>query len=333
MAINGICELRYGVEDLERSTKFFEDFGLSLVERTNSLSRFVLTDGSQVSLQPVEVAKPAASGLIGDGVQETVLGVDTQEEVERFVERLRAHGHTVIVETDGLARFTTRDGLPLALRQFTRKRVVAAPDPLNAPGVVNRLNRPRRWRNRAIPKAIQHVVFGVVDPQATFEFLRDMLDFRITDYQPGLGVYTRCAGANNHHNIFLLNANAHLPGMDGQLRFHHANFGLEDVDEIMVGANRMTRRGWGPSHFGLGRHRIDSALFYYLPCPAGGEAEYGADGDYVDDGWIPRHWTSPMFGFVTFMHQLPDFLAEEPAWEVRYLTEADGFGSLEPTAA
>jgi hypothetical protein len=75
-------------------------------------------------------------------------------------------------------------------------------------------------------------------------------------------------------------------------------------------------------------HRIDSALFYYLPCPAGGEAEYGADSDYLDDNWVPRDWINPLFGFASFTHNLPPFLSEEPDWNFRYITEgasgADG---------
>ena len=114
--------------------------------------------------------------------------------------------------------------------------------------------------------------------------------------------------------------------MDGTLRFHHANFGVEDIDEIMVGANHMVRKGWPPSHQGLGRHRIDSALFYYLPCPAGGEAEYGADADAVDDSWIPRHWTNPLFAYAHFVSNLPPCLLDEPSWDFRYLTGDDSPG-------
>src|SRR5260370_41677961 len=87
----------------------------------------------------------------------------------------------------------------------------------------------------------------------------------------------------------------------------------------MVGANHMERCGWDKSELGLGRHRIDSALFYYLPCPTGGEAEYGADGDYVDDSWVPRFWEEPLFGYLTFTHNLPAFFRHEPAWKFSYL--------------
>ncbi|WP_449472670.1 hypothetical protein [Sphingobium chungangianum] len=143
----------------------------------------------------------------------------------------------------------------------------------------------------------------------------------LSDSQPGFGKYLRADGSNSHHSLLLLNAHAPIPEMDGTLRFHHANFGVEDIDEIMIGANHMVRRGWEKSHFGLGRHRIDSALFYYIPCPAGGEAEYGADSDYVDDSWVPRNWDSPLFGYSHFVHDLPPFLTDEPEWKFNYITE------------
>jgi catechol 2,3-dioxygenase-like lactoylglutathione lyase family enzyme len=163
-------------------------------------------------------------------------------------------------------------------------------------------------------------VFAVPDFERGTAFMRERLGFRMSDEQVGFGHYLRADGTNNHHNLLLLNASAPLPGMDGKLRFHHANFAVEDLDEIMIGANHMERRGWEPSHFGLGRHRIDSALFYYLPCPAGGEAEYGADADFVDDSWVPRRWPEPLFAYAHFVHNLPPFLRNPPAWRIEYMT-------------
>lgn len=322
MAINGIESLIYGVEDLDRCTDFFIDFGLPLEHRSAGESRFRLAEGSAVVIRPLPDARIAGSAIVGCGVQEVVLGVDSERHLHALTEDL-ARDRAVRHDPDGTVHFLTDCRLPLALRVYNKRPLVTAPDPVNSPGNVTRLNRQRRWRRRAIPKAIQHAVFAVPDFQSSFRFLRDRLGFRISDFQPGVGIYARCDGTNNHHNIFLLNAHGHLPGMDGQMRFHHANFGVEDIDEIMAGANYMSRRGWAPSALGLGRHRTDSALFYYLPCPAGGEAEYGADADYVDDAWVPRYWTSPLFGYAHFVHNLPPFFADEPAWEVRYFNEED----------
>ncbi|MES1984250.1 MAG: VOC family protein [Pseudomonadota bacterium] len=323
MPITGIESLVYRVGDVELSTRFFTDFGLPPKDTGQTLARFELMEGSQVIVRHRDDAALPLATMEGDGVCQVIWGVDSQRSLEQLVDAL---GKAVDVtrDRDGTAHFLTPFGIPMGLRLFAKRPVVYAPDPVNAPGRVNRLNQHRKWRERARPKVINHVVWAIEDYEGGFAFMRDYLGFRLSDHQRGFGMYLRADGSCNHHNLFLINANARFPGMDGKVRFHHANFGVEDIDEVMTGANYMTRKGWDPSHLGLGRHRIDSALFYYLPCPAGGEAEYGTDSDYLDDNWVPRDWINPLFGFASFIHNLPPFLAQEPDWNFRYITEGTG---------
>lgn len=320
MPINGIESLVYRVGDVAECTRFFTDFGLPCAEATETLGRFELAEGSQVLIRHRDDALLPDTQMTGDGVCRVIWGVDSERSLDALVRTL-SDVTTVARDGDGTALFVPPFGIPMGLRVFQKRSVVYAPDPVNAPGRINRLNQHRKWRERARPKVINHTVWSVQDYVAAYEWMRDHLNFRLSDHQRNTGMYLRADGTNNHHNVFFLNAHAPFPGLDGTLRFHHANFGVEDIDEIMVGANHMARRGWEGSHLGLGRHRIDSALFYYLPCPAGGEAEYGADSDYLDDNWVPRDWINPLFGFATFAHNLPPFLAREPGWEVRYITE------------
>lgn len=322
MTIIGIASLVYGVEDVAQSTRFFCDFGIPLSSETSNKACFELEEGSSVIILPLKDARPDGSEIEEFGVQQVIWGVDTKASLDRLAARV-ATDRNVDRDMDGTVRFIADGGIPMGLRVFDKKKVLTAPDPLNSPGQVNRLNRNRRYRKRAVPKVLQHVVFAVQNFERSFKFLCERLDFRISEYQPGYGIYARCKGASNHHNIFFLDAHLPFPGMDGRTRFHHANFGVEDIDEMMIGANYMVRRGWEASHLGFGRHRTDSALFYYLPCPAGGEAEYGADADYVDDAWVPRFWTSPAFGYTHYVHNLAPFLMEEAPWEVRYLEDGD----------
>ena len=323
MAIIGIETLVYGVEDVAASTRFFRDFGLPCTAQSAEGASFRLAEGSNVVIRPLgDASLPSASRVVGAGVHEVIWGVDTPASLERLAADLAAD-RPVERSADGTVRFVADFGIAMGLRVFDKKGVVNAPDPINAPGHVRRLNQHRKWRRRAIPKVISHVVFAVPGFEAGYAFMRDRLGFRLSDSQRGFGKYLRCDGTQNHHNLLLLNANAPIPGMDGLLRFHHANFGVEDIDEIMVGANHMQRQGWEPSHYGLGRHRIDSALFYYIPCPAGGEAEYGADSDCVDESWVPRDWVEPLFAYAHFVHNLPPFMAQEPAWKVNYLTDGE----------
>jgi catechol 2,3-dioxygenase-like lactoylglutathione lyase family enzyme len=318
MAINGIETLVYGVDDVGRSTHFFEDFGLSLAKREGELALFQLDEGSKVEIRPMSDPTLPASPIVGNGVREVIWGVDTQANLEALAADL-GRDHKLRRNNDGSFHFVPYFGIPMGFRVYAKKTVAAAPDPVNAPGKINRLNQHRKWRRRARPKVLQHVVFQVPDYQGTQHFMLDRLGFRLSDVQEPLGYYLRAGGTNNHHNFLLLNANAPIPGCDGLLRFHHANFGVEDIDELMVGVNHMLRQGWEASEIGLGRHRIDSALFYYLPCPGGGEAEYGTDSDYIDDSWVPRRWIEPMFAYSIFTHNLPPFLKDAPDWKFEYL--------------
>ncbi len=320
MAIIGIQSLVYGVADLEQSQRFFEDFGLPLERASPSQVNFTLPEGSCVTLRQQDDPGLPSSALQGPGVREVIWGVDDQGALERLASEL-SRDCDVRREPDGTVHFLTDFGLAWGLRVFQKRPVVCAPEPSNAPGHTVRLNQHRRWRQRAYPKGIAHVVFAVPEFERGTAFMRQRLGFKLTDEQVGFGNYLRADGSNNHHTFLLLNASAPLPGMDGQLRFNHANFAVEDLDEIMAGANHMERRGWEPSHFGLGRHRVDSALFYYLPCPAGGEAEYGADSDCVDDAWVPRRWAEPLFAYAHWAHNLPPFIRKPPRWTLEYLTE------------
>ena len=220
----------------------------------------------------------------------------------------------------------------MPFRIFRKTPVFSAPGPVNSPGNVNRVNRHRKWLTKARPKQIQHVVYLSPDFERSFAFYRDRLNFRLSDYQKTFGIFSRCDGTMDHHNLYFLNSKFRCRTSTASSRFSHVNYIVEDVDEVMVGANHMERRGWAKSNWGLGRHRIASALFNYLPCPAGGEAEYGADSDMIDDGWVPRVW-HPLFGTAIFMHNLQPWIKEAPPWDVQLAPGYTPQGSSGPPPA
>jgi catechol 2,3-dioxygenase-like lactoylglutathione lyase family enzyme len=313
MAVTGIETLLFGVEDLAKCTRFFDDFGLTQKSASDEHTHYQLEEGSNVILRPMDDPRVPKSDYLGYGVKKVYWGVDTQENLDELAEKL-ALKQPIQRDNDGTVHFVTGSGLPSALRVFNRKKVTYAPDPVNAPGNVKRLNTQRKWKTRARPKTITHTVFAVPDPRAEYEWYRDNLGFRMSEEQIGMGFYLRCDGANEHHNLFLINMK--FPALPGHPLYHHTNFGVEDIDELMIGTNYMTRKGWNTGPLGSGRHRIASALFSYLECPAGGEAEYGADSDYIDDNWIPREWNQ-VFGTYSWMHKVPAFLGAAQKWEFR----------------
>jgi catechol 2,3-dioxygenase-like lactoylglutathione lyase family enzyme len=318
VAITGIEKVVYCVDDVPLCTRYFDDFGLTFEAHSDEAARFILPDNSKVILQSLEKAPIQGSKVVGKGVHETIWGVDTDTALEQLVVGL-IRDREVRRDADGTAHFVCDNGLAMGLRVWRDKRQVkTATDPINTPGNINRMNVHRKWLARARPQYIQHVVFLVRDAEASFAFMRDRLNFRMSDHQRTHGIFARADGTNDHHNIYFLNALGPTPSADGQLRFHHTNFGVTDLDEIMIGKNYMERRGWPRSAWGVGRHRIASSLFLYLPAPTGGEAEYGADSDAIDDNWIPRTW-NPMFGLAQWMHEMPGFWVQGADWDVGFV--------------
>jgi catechol 2,3-dioxygenase-like lactoylglutathione lyase family enzyme len=313
MPIGGIESAIYGVEDLEASAKFYDDFGLQSIKRTPDEVIYRLEEGSRVILRKIDDPSlpPLAPDYSGSGVRETIFGINSKEELAAYEADLR-RDRSVSRDPDGTLHFVSDCGIPLGLRLFERSKVVYSPDPVNAPDNIKRLNQHRRWRVRALPKTINHIVWRVEDIDASFAFFRDRLKFRLSDYQIGAGIFGRPAGASQHHVMYVQKFDVLPPYTIG---FDHLCFGVEDIDEIYAGWNYMERRGWTNPLGGVGRHRIASALFCYLDAPCGGKAEYGADTDYLDDSWVPRYWEARFGGFMWTSRVLP-FLPEELEWQV-----------------
>ena len=327
--INGVETVIYGVEDVDLCVRYFVDFGLPLVEHAAGQSAtFELEEGSTVIIRPLAETIVPGQKLVGSGVQRTIWGVPDQKQFDRVVAKLRK-STTIDIAEDGTAYFLDCDGIGAGIRVYNKKQIWGAPDPVNSYANINRINTHRKWRLKANPKTIQHVVFQVPDPQASWEWYRDNLDFRLSDVQEGFGVFARAPGTNDHHSMYWLKADLPFPGVDGKTRFNHVNYGVEDLDEVMVGANYMERKGWQKSIWGLGRHRIASSVFMYLPCPAGGDAEYGADSDVLDDSWVPRTWNA-RFGTMSFMHNLQPWIFDEAPWEVAYAEGATPARPVKP---
>jgi catechol 2,3-dioxygenase-like lactoylglutathione lyase family enzyme len=316
--ITGIAELRYAVEDLDKCIRFFEDFGLSKLESRSDHAVFEVVSGQRVHLFRLGDSRLPKSAILGPGVHECVWAVDNQADLDGLVSDL-SRDHEVVTDAQGVVHFVTAFGQAIGLRVFQRRPLVGTPSPANSPAIVNRVNVPRKWPSRAIPKTINHLVWGFLDVNATFAFYRDRLGFKLSDVQKGVGMYIRAGRCMNHHNIALADANSTAFGFSGKFEFHHVNFGVDDVDEIMAGKNYLERRGYKDNGWGLGRHRISSELFLYIPSPAGGEVEYGADCDQLDDQWQPRLWGATFAAFA-FIHDMPEWLKPlEPDWDVSYV--------------
>jgi len=310
MAITGIAKATFGVADLGETTRFFDDFGLTQKSRSDTETLYALEEGSEVGVHHKDDPALPQAWFEGNGVREVIWGVDSKESLDTLVRNVAADRK--VEERDGVVYFKSDEGIAYGLKVWERRRVAYRPDGVNAPGAVMRFNHMRRWRDEARPKCINHVVFKVTNYEKEFSLLQERLNFRLTDTPRGRGKFGRADGTNEHHNIFYRNIRP-----DEGVGFEHLAFTVEDIDEMMAGANNMMRAGWEGGR--LGRHRISSALFYYLKGPAGGEIEYNCDQDVIDDSYAAREW-EPVFGNWHWAYPLPPVLSETRSkWDARYL--------------
>lgn len=323
MAILGVESLVFGVEDIDLCTRFWDDFGLNPVSRAPDKRIWDVASGSRVIVRRHDDPSLPPSVTTGSTVRETVFGVDTAEALEALVANLTDRELTR--DADGTAHFVAPDGNRFGLRVWNKKRVICAPDPVNSPDNIVRLNQHRKWRQRARPKTINHVVYYSEDYVGAYEFFRDRLGFVMTDHGKANGIFARADGTFEHHTLFWVTTGH--PPLHKRRGFNHCAFGLEDIDELMIGSNYMQDQGWSddrPFAARLNRHRISSALYYYFPNPNGGEAEYHADTDYLDSGWVPRVWETK-FGASMWGAKSPGFYRDggQPSWDV-YLDPCEG---------
>jgi hypothetical protein len=66
-------------------------------------------------------------------------------------------------------------------------------------------------------------------------------------------------------------------------------FEVSSFDQMMVGGTNMLEHG-ATSVSGPGRHSLGSNWFWYFNNPCGGDIEYFADMDRMNDNWEPRFW-------------------------------------------
>lgn len=304
MGITGIHSITYTTRDVAQGARFHELLGLRLARQSASAADFELPDGTAVLLRsPTEAA--ASGPFVGPegGVSEVCWAVDSEPALAALARGLatdravQSHGSTE-------CSFVDDAGLSVRLRVAAFKPLEAQADPVNAPGRVERLNQLRPWYERATPQQFQHVVFAAPEPRAAARFYVQRLGFRISDIQEEGGVFLRAPGNIQHHNLYWQRGEARA--------FRHIAYGVRNVDEIMAGAGFMARHGFA-SRIGLGRHRISSTFFYYMPNPCGGESEYATDADCLDDNWQPRVW-GRAFGHIWWLAQGRE---HEPAARVR----------------
>lgn len=274
MKIQRVESIVYGVDDLETGARFFRDWGVKPVEGRNGV--FTMASGQTIVLKPASDASLPKAPEQGSTVREVVWGVDNAQSLDELKKEL-GRDREVKVDADGALH--TYDDMGFGIG-FT---VCKGPTPSAAPGP-KAMNKPYDPPRTATPVRMGHVVYSIArkDQQKAADFYTKRLQFRMTDHTGDLGDFMRCNGSNDHHNLFFLL-------YPNRPAFHHVAFEVRDFDEIIFGGQNMRSKGWHTDS-APGRHILGSNLFWYFANPNGGNVEYFADMDQMDDNFQTRNW-------------------------------------------
>lgn len=287
MGIQRIESVTYGIDDLDTCARFFEDFGLFQVERTDEHAVFETRTGQTLHLDTDPGPLLPAPVESGPTLREVVWGVDTHEELDRLVAAV-GRGREVRESADGVHHTVDRSGFGVGLTLARPRRPAVEPRPANTLGSVNRWNRALDPVVRAHPLRMCHVALNIAKEgkEEAVAFYTDLLGFRPTDVVEPMGVFMQAPGDDDQHTMLL----CHRPDRAG---VNHIAYEVPGFDDVVEGGNFMIERGWREARR-LGRHTIGSNVFRFLHAPCGGRVEYAADMDRVDDTYETRvHETTP----------------------------------------
>jgi len=277
MGIQRVESVVYGVDDLDRCVRFFEDLGLSLVTRRDAGAVLETRIKQTVRLEPA----PEAT------IREVVWGVDTPAELATLVGRVAADRE--VVESGGIHHTRDETGFGLGLTLAAPAEFEPDPPrPANTSGHVTRWNAALTSVGRVRPLRICHVALNIPQRgrEAAVAFYVDRLGFIPTDIVQPMGTFMRCEGDADQHNFLL----CHRPDRAG---INHVSFEVAGFDDVIEGGNHMIGQGWREARR-LGRHTVGSNVFRFLHAPCGGRVELAADMDRVDDSYGTRvHETAP----------------------------------------
>ncbi|MFJ6212770.1 VOC family protein [Streptomyces sp. NPDC092296] len=287
MGIQRIESVTYGVDDLGTCVRFFDDFGLFLVEKTDEHAVFETLTGQTLRLdtRPDPLLPPPVEE--GPTLREVVWGVDTPRELQRLVGEA-GRDRRVRESADGVHHTVDETGFGAGLTLARPKAAAVTPRPVNTLGSVNRWNTALEPIDRVRPLRMCHVALNI--PQQGREdavaFYVDRLGFRPTDVVEPMGVFMQAPGDDDQHTMLL----CHRPDRAG---VNHIAYEVPGFDDVVEGGNHMIDQGWREARK-LGRHTIGSNVFRFLHAPCGGRVEYAADMDRTDGSHETRvHRTTP----------------------------------------
>lgn len=165
------------------------------------------------------------------------------------------------------------------------------------------------------PRKISHVNLNCADNEATFDFMRRALGFRLSD-QTNQFRFLRCN--TDHHSIVI--------GFNKEATLNHVAFEMPDSESVMRGIGRMRDHGY-PVEWGPGRHGPGNNVFAYFCGPEELPLEYTSEMQQVGEDYrarAPKDWVWPP-GRVDQWGITPGPTARVKRAQTLFRCAADGF--------
>lgn len=289
MALTGIETVVHGVDDLETSIRYHEDWGLELVDRGTHGADFKLVDNTNLlirraddaSLPPVKLNW--LPHLMGSTVREVIWSVDTKDSLDTIGAELSSD-RDLTADDAGVLHTVDIEGNAIGFAVTAGKNLELGLPEINTVGNSGRPDKPAEAtiRRKVRPYRFVHVVYWVLnDAQPVIDFYMERLNFQMTDNMTIGGAFLHCDGAVDHHNLFL------QCNQEGCYGFQHLAYEVKDLDEVGMLGVHMEEQGW-KTNVGPLRHNICSSFSWYLWNPAGGAVEALSDIDHIYEGWEVR---------------------------------------------
>lgn len=283
MNILGPDALIFGVDDIEGTTRFLTDYGLTPVHAGPRGGRFETQEGTAIIIAPNDDPSLPPPLPSGTSVRKMVYGVDTAQTVEAIAAEL-GKDRAVRRLPDGSIEAQDDNGFTLGFQVTVRRTLNLPAEAINAPGA-----KPQRAPNQLgvdvdawpKPRTLGHFAAFSPDAAKAEAFYVNRLGFRVTDRLLGAGMFLQAGGTMEHHTLFLINTPPHMQGVE------HIAFHLGGPNDVMMAGTRMVNMGY-QSFWGPGRHTFGSNWFWYFNSPLGCRFEFDADMDMHDKNWVPR---------------------------------------------
>lgn len=282
MAIDRIEAVTYGVTDVPTCRRFFEDFGLELVEDGAGGATFRTPVNQFLHLRPADDPSLPPGLEQGSTIREVTWGVDTEDALDALASNL-SKDRDVRPTPDGAIHTFDESGYAIAFAVSQPTEAEFATRTPNVTGSVGRWNEELTGYGRARPIRVCHLALNIVKEgrERAEAFYAERLNFRPVDRVLKMGTFLQCEGDWDQHNFLL----CHRPDEYG---INHTAWEVRDFDEVIEGGNYMLSQGWEEARV-LGRHTVGSNVFRFFHAPCGGRVEYAADMSRVDDSYeTPR---------------------------------------------